>query len=250
MEKNSIVIPTLLPRWIFPLVLALGLTSCGKKDSSVDLVTFPLLGKVIAIDSVLGEVTIRHDAIPEYMPSMTMPFKVKDRGILRGLAAGDSVGATLAISRTESWLETLQVLRKGDRMNALTAEEVEMKHLYRDGDEIPNIELMNQDGRTIRLSDFRGKVLALTFVYTRCPLPDFCIRMSQRLAETERILKSTGQSTAGGIFSPSVSIQHSIDHRRSRNTGRTMLRISRCGTSEQILIRQEEISLPSPTDSV
>ncbi len=191
-KDNSNVMRLFLGRRVFLLVAALMLVSCGKKDSSVDLVTFPLVGRVIEIDSVHGELTVQHDAIPEYMPAMTMPFKVKDPALLHGLAAGDSIGATLAISRTESWLETVQILRKGDRLNALTAEEVELKHLYREGDEIPDIQLMNQDGRTIRLSDFKGKVLALTFIYTRCPLPDFCIRMSQRFVETEKILKSTG----------------------------------------------------------
>ncbi len=195
--------------WLL-LVTALMIASCAKKDTSVDLVTFPLQGRVTRIDSARGRVTVRHDAIPNYMPAMTMPFKVKDPAILNGIAVGDSVGATLAISRTESWLETMQVLRRGDRLNTLTAEEVELKRLYRAGEEIPDIQLLNQEGRTFRLSDFRGKVLALTFVYTRCPLPDFCIRMSRRFAETQKLL-TDDRSMAGRWHLVSISFDPSFD---------------------------------------
>ncbi len=164
------------------------LLSCSKQQQPVDLVTFPLYGRVISVDTAEQRVTVHHDAIPNYMPAMVMPFKVKDATLLKEVAAGDSIGATLAVSRTESWLETLQVLNKGERATTLTAEQVEFRHLYQQGETIPDIQLLNQENRPLRLSNFRGKVVALTFVYTRCPLPDFCIRMSEQFAQVEKKL--------------------------------------------------------------
>jgi len=166
------------------------LVSCSKQPQPVDLVTFPLYGRVISVDTTDQRITVHHDAIPNYMPAMIMPFKVKDATLLKGIAAGDSIGATLAVSRTESWLETLQVLRKGQRATTLSAEQVEFRHLYQQGEPIPDIQLLNQENRPLRLSDFRGKALALTFVYTRCPLPDFCIRMSEQFAQVEKKLQA------------------------------------------------------------
>jgi protein SCO1/2 len=163
--------------------------SCSKKDQSTDVVTFALRGEVMAIDTARLRIVISHEEIPDYMPAMTMPFKVKDRELLRGLSAGDSVGATLAVSRTESWLESLAPLRRGESVSTLSPDQVRLAQVLREGDEVPDVRLVNQDGREIKFSDFRGKSLAVTFIYTRCPLPDFCIRMSQQFADIQRILK-------------------------------------------------------------
>ncbi|HEX9007619.1 MAG TPA: SCO family protein, partial [Bacteroidota bacterium] len=105
------------------------------------------------------------------------------------VAVGDSVGATLAVSRTESWLEALAVLGPGETPAALPADQVKLARVLREGEEVPDAAFLNQDGGTVHISDFRGKSLALTFIYTRCPLPDFCIRMSQQFADIQKILQ-------------------------------------------------------------
>jgi protein SCO1/2 len=166
--------------------------SCSKKDQSTDVVTFALRGEVMAIDTARLRIVISHEEIPDYMPAMTMPFKVKDRELLRGLSAGDSVGATLAVSRTESWLESLAPLRRGESVSTLSPDQVRLAQVLREGDEVPDVRLVNQDGREIKFSDFRGKSLAVTFIYTRCPLPDFCIRMSNQFARVQKSLKGDG----------------------------------------------------------
>src|SRR5512140_310561 len=175
-----------------PVVLflfSLLLVSCGKREQKeTDLVTFPLRGEVVGIDTARRVVTIAHEAIPNYMNAMVMPFKVKDAALLRGIAIGDSVGATLAVSRTESWLETLHLLRKGENVEAVPAEEVESKHLFHEGMPLPDETFVNEDGKPLRLSDLKGKVVALTFIYTRCPLPDFCIRMSEHFRALQKAL--------------------------------------------------------------
>lgn len=169
-------------------LLLLCAAGCSR-NKQTDLVTFPLRGEIVRLDTSKGVVTVSHEAIPNYMNAMTMPFRVHDRGLLRGLNVGDSVSATLAVSRTESWLEQIAVIGKGPVPAPLTADEIITARVFRTGEVFPGERLINQDGKAVNTDAYRGKVLALTFVYTRCPLPDFCIRMSSHFASVQRALK-------------------------------------------------------------
>ena len=169
----------------FLLALAPG---CSK-NAGTDIVTFPLRGEVVRIDSAQLRVTVSHQAIPNYMNAMTMPFKVHEAGLLRGLSVGDSIQATLAVSHTESWLEQIAVVGKGEIPPTLTPDQILTAKVFRTGEPFPDESLINQDGKKVSLGSFRGKVIALTFIYTRCPLPDFCIRMSDHFARVQRSLK-------------------------------------------------------------
>ncbi|HEX7574256.1 MAG TPA: SCO family protein [Bacteroidota bacterium] len=170
------------------LLLAAGCT----KNKETNLVTFPLRGEVVRIDTAKLTLTVAHQAIPNYMNAMTMPFKVRDRNLLRPLAVGDSIQATLAVSRTESWLEQIAVVGKGEMPAPLTPDQIITAKVFKTGEIFPDESLVNQDGKTVRLSSFRGRVLAITFIYTRCPLPDFCIRMSNQFARIQKSLKGDG----------------------------------------------------------
>lgn len=193
--------------WAFLLLLAAA--GCSR-NRQTDLVTFPLRGEIVRVDSVKGVVTVSHEAIPNYMKAMTMPFTVHDRALLRGLAAGDSIQATLAVSRTESWLEQISVIGRGPTPPPLTAEEIITARVFRTGEAFPGEPLLNQDGRPVNTDLFRGKVLALTFVYTRCPLPDFCIRMSSHFAGVQRALKNDA-ALAGKWHLFSISFDPKFD---------------------------------------
>lgn len=170
----------------FFILLGSVLSGCSKKKET-DLVTFKLIGEVISIDKPAKRVTIAHEEIPNYMMAMTMPFKVKDTTLLANLAVGDSVQGTLAVSRTESWLETLFVIGKGETKEP-SAEDILFHKLFKEGEPLPDFALTNQDGKHIRFSDYKGKALAFTFIYSRCPLPDFCIRMSNHFARLQKML--------------------------------------------------------------
>jgi len=166
------------------------LSSCGKDEKKqTDIVTFPVKGEVVRIDPSLKRVSIAHEEIPNYMGAMTMSFKVKDSTLLAGMSVGDSVQGTLAVSRSESWLETIAVSGKGEPVAERLAHDIRIARLFRAGSPLPEIEFTNQDSKPMRLGDLRGKVVAMTFIYTRCPLPDYCIRMSNYFARIERALK-------------------------------------------------------------
>jgi len=172
---------------------ALLLLSCnsGDKKKSTDLVTFPLKGEVVKIDKSKKRISIAHEEIPDYMEAMTMPFKVKDTTYLDAVHVGDSITATLAVSRTESWLEGIVVVGKGEA-TMMTPEDVMFKKLYGEGKPLPDLEFVNQAKKTFRFGELKGKAVALTFIYTRCPLPDFCIRMSDQFSRVQRTMKKDG----------------------------------------------------------
>ncbi len=178
-----------------PLLFCL-LASCGKEDKrQTDVVTFTVKGEVVRLDVSKKRVTIAHEEIPNYMDAMTMNFKVKDSTLLAGISVGDSVQATLAVSRSESWLETISASGKGEPVVERLADDIRIARLFRAGSPLPDLEFTDQDNKAIRLSDLRGKVVAMTFIYTRCPLPDYCIRMSNYFARIERALKKDSSLT-------------------------------------------------------
>lgn len=174
---------------VLNLLTILAFSSCSKREQSADLITLPLRGEVVEIDTTKGVVTIAHEEIPDYMSAMVMPFRVKDKMLLSGITIGDSVGGTLAISRSETWLATLQKLRHSGSPRVMSAEEVQLKDLFAPGQVLPEVLLVNQEGAKVRFSNYRGKAVALTFIYTRCPLPDYCIRMSEQFKKAQDALK-------------------------------------------------------------
>ncbi len=175
-------------RSFLPLLFLMFLISCSKQEEkSTDLVTFPLRGEVVGIDSTAMRIMIDHEEIPDYMMAMTMPFKIKNKELLNGLQIGDTVEGVLAVSRTESWLETFTIAGRGSA--APDPEFVEgslMSKVFKRGDVLGGFLLTNQDGKRVRFEDYRGKVLAITFIYSRCPLPDFCILMTNNFGKIQK----------------------------------------------------------------
>jgi protein SCO1 len=163
------------------LLLAVGLGACSHNERRYDF-----KGKVVMVEKDKRLVTISHETVEGLMPAMTMPFTVPNQADLDYLAPDDQVTATLVIDGSQSWLENLFVTRtSGSASNAPPPTEAQP------GDEVPNITLVNQDGKQIRLHNYRGKALLLTFIYTRCPLPEYCTLMSNNFAQIDRQLQQT-----------------------------------------------------------
>ncbi|MFN2576882.1 MAG: SCO family protein [Pyrinomonadaceae bacterium] len=164
------------------LSLAFG---CGPRRSANEK-RYPLKGKVIAVDKGDRTATVSHEDIPGYMPAMTMPFKIKKDADLEMLKPGDEVTATLVVDDLSSWLEITAIIEGGSPLAPTAAVPGEPKP----GDEIPDYGLLNQDGKRIRLSQYKGQAIALTFIYTRCPQPDQCTLMSTNFASIDRQLQA------------------------------------------------------------
>ncbi len=149
--------------------------------------TYKLRGKVVSTNNATGEVTLDHEAIPGYMEAMTMPYKLKDASILGELHPGDVITADLLVSQNadaDVLLDHIVVVgqAKPDYKPKVSY------HVPAPGDAVPDFKLRNQDGRTIHLDQFRGRELLITFIYTRCPLPNFCPRVTHNFAEINKQL--------------------------------------------------------------
>ena len=158
-------------------------SSC--KRNSANEKRFDLKGKVVAVEPDKHLVTVSHEEIKGYMPGMTMPFSLPNEADLQILASGDDISATLVVDGSHSWLEDVVITRQSDDPSATTGV-TEAKP----GDVVPDYQLINQDGKDIRLGSYHGKALLLTFIYTRCPLPEYCDLMSNNFAVIEKQLKA------------------------------------------------------------
>lgn len=197
-------------RYYTAVFLIAMLAACSREEKRADLVTFDLRGRVVSIDYARHRIVIDHEEIPNYMMAMTMPFKVKDTTLLYRAEPGDSIQGTLAVSRSESWLETLAVIGQGAPPPEVTAEDIMFRRVYKTGDVLPDFSFVNQQGKRIRFSDYRGKVVAITFIYSRCPLPDFCIRMSNYFAQIQKAL-SRDRSLEGRWHLITISFDPKFD---------------------------------------
>lgn len=142
---------------------------------------FDLKGKVVVVEPDKHLVTVSHEEIKGYMPAMTMPFTVPSESDLKILAPDDQITATLVVDGSQAWLEDLIITRQSANPSAMP-----FVLLVKEGDEVPNFTLRNQDNREIHIHDYRGKALLLTFIYTRCPIPEYCTLMSNNFAQVDR----------------------------------------------------------------
>ena len=178
---------------VFALLCAL-LTGChaGRPSPQMQAATpnfkvYRLRGKVVAGNPTTGEVTVAHEAIPGFMDAMTMPYKLKDPSIMGELHPGDVITADLLVSQdpdADVLLDHIVVVAQGKPDYKPTS----LYHVPEAGDAVPDFALRNQDGRPIHFAQFRGKALLITFIYTRCPLPNFCPLVTHNFAVIERQL--------------------------------------------------------------
>jgi protein SCO1/2 len=152
--------------------------------------TYPLRGQILSIGDSRPdgrrELSIKHEDIPGFMPAMSMAYFVKTPSMLDGLQPGDLVNATLVINGSDIHLEAVK--KTGHAALAADSRPVRVMEVMDPGEQVPDDELVDQEGRTRKLSDWRGKSLAVTFVYTRCPLPDFCPLLDRRFADVQRAI--------------------------------------------------------------
>jgi protein SCO1 len=148
---------------------------------------YELRGQILAVDREQRTLTIRHDDIEGFMPAMTMPFKVKDRGLIDGRVPGDLVRATLVVRDTEAYISSVERIGHVELSEA-TPSPGASAPIATAGDEAPDAELVDEAGRSRRLSDWRGSVVAVTFIYTRCPVPNFCPLMDRHFLAVQRAL--------------------------------------------------------------
>ena len=157
-------------------------------------------GMVLEVDPAHRTFVASIDAIQGFMPAMTMPFQVKDPKELTGLAPGAIIDFTLIVDKTASFAELIRVRRyQNIEQDPLAARRLSLLKEIAGGAAskalpvgaiVPDFTLTDQKYRKVTLSQFRGKVVAINFMYTTCQLPDFCLRIVNHFGVLQKVFKS------------------------------------------------------------
>ena len=191
-----------LGRWLAGAVLSSGLLAGCHTERKLPAGAsaskqYPIRGTVVQVEAgsgnAPGRVLLKHETIPGFMEAMTMAYPVEDAAALGELHPGDRLAATLladedAAGPTNLRLRNVVIVEqaKADYQPAV------QYHVPAVGETVPDFALRNQSGKTITLKQFRGRALLMTFVYTRCPLADYCPRMSRNFADVDKALQENG----------------------------------------------------------
>ena len=132
-------------------------------------------------------VIIQHDAISNYMAAMTMPFKAKAPEELAGLHRGDKISFQLQVTDSESWVDGIT---KIGTVSLPSVQTPANSPAVQPGHSLLDYKFTNELGQAVSLNDFRGQALAITFFYTRCPIPEYCPRLSKNFQEAQQKLES------------------------------------------------------------
>jgi len=173
----------------FSLFVALTLAACSSPPAPR---TYPLQGQVLAVTPDREEATIKHEEIKGFMAAMTMPYKMKDPQQLSGIVPGDLINATVVVETNGVFVTDVKKVGEAPLEQVATATPLASSgfELLKPGEPVPDEEFVDHSGKKRKFSTFKGSPLAMTFTYTKCPLPDFCPLMDRNFAAIQETLKA------------------------------------------------------------
>lgn len=190
------------------ILVCLLAAACSDRESEPR--RFEMRGQILALRSDT-EVLVKHEDIKGFMPAMTMPYKVRDPELLRDKSPGDLVSATIAVSDTEAWLTRLDKTGTAPiAADVPAASPTARVALLQPGDRAPDTALTGETGGPVTFMMWSGSAVAVTFIYTRCPLPQFCPLMDRRFADLQRLIKADA-TLNGRVHLLSVSFDPDTD---------------------------------------
>jgi protein SCO1 len=166
------------------LAVALLVAACDREPQARQ---YELTGQILAVDTARNEVLIKHDSIRNFMPAMTMPFTVKDPSLLSGREPGDLVTATLVVGETSAHLSSLT--RTGHAKLDAPPVVSDSPRVLMPGEPVADALLVDQQERARPFSSFKGHRVAITFMFTRCPLPNFCPLMDRNFVAVQKTIQ-------------------------------------------------------------
>jgi protein SCO1/2 len=195
--------------------VALALLGCGRSTDSENAERHDTRGVVRGFSPDRSAIQVQHEAIPGLMPSMTMPFAVRDRKEISDLKTGDAISFRLAFTKKDFWIENVRKIRReevrvAEPKQTFSSASAEPDMRLKEGDEMPAFSLTNQNDERISLDTFRGKPFVLTFVFTRCSVPNFCPRMSNNFEELQTAIQA-GDATIASTRLLSVTLDPGYD---------------------------------------
>jgi len=187
------------------LLAAVFAAACSRTPPAKE---YQLKGQILDIKPDTNEVLVKHEDIPGFMMAMTMPYKVSDPKILADKQPGDLITATLVVAETEAHLSRID--RTGHApVEDATAPVITDSDILKPGAAVPETRLIDETGTARPLTSLTGHRVALTFMYTRCPLPDFCPRMDRNFVAVQDAIKKT--AALGDVRLVSVSFDPAND---------------------------------------
>jgi protein SCO1/2 len=156
---------------------------------ATNVASFPVVGVIKELQPDGRTLVVRHEVVTNYMDAMTMPFRVKDAAALAGLQPGDEISFRLLVTEDESWIE--QIAKTGRTIPVTNAVGSAAPSAAPNGDSsLLDFKFTNEFGQSVAFSDFKGRAVAFTFFYTRCPIPEYCPRLMKNFVEASAKLKS------------------------------------------------------------
>lgn len=189
------------------LALLAGLLAAASCSSAKQ---YEMRGQILAVNRDKLEILVKHEDIEGLMPAMTMPWKVRTASMLDNLGPGDLITSQIEVDDNQGVVTTIAKLgtAKPD-MPAPAAPAKAGVKLLMPGDEVPSQPFVDQDGRTRSFSEIRGdRAVAVTFIYTQCPVPTFCPAMDRQFAEAQALIKQRGLEGTAGLLSVSFDPKH------------------------------------------
>lgn len=156
--------------------------------------TFEVLGVVKKLKPDIRTVVIDHEEIPGYMDAMTMSLEVLELKELDGIKAGDKIAFRMNVTEDDGWIDRLKVVEAAKTTTPVSSEAPLLKQIQ-PGELFPDANLIDHEGKPFKLSDYKGRTFAVTFIYTLCPFPTFCPRVNSHFRETQALLKKAATST-------------------------------------------------------
>jgi len=194
-------------RLFLSVLLLLCIFGCTSQKPASAERRFPIEGRVVAVNPAQHTITLDHHEVMGYMKAMTMSFGVRDAWVFNVVHPGDTIQATLVVT-DDARLENISVTEaRGTADQSATSP----MHLPQKGEKVPDFHFVNQEGRPIHVAQFRGQPLLITFIYSRCPLPNYCIRMSNNFAEVAGILQKNNSAAFAKLQMLSISIDPEFD---------------------------------------
>jgi protein SCO1/2 len=176
-----------------------------QQNASAEAKRYNLRGKVVSVDKAHKKASIAHEDVENYMPAMTMDFPIKENWVLDELSKDAEVRAELVVDNDGFWLENIAIVAAPNPNQTPPPTKEDVAQV---GQNVPDFTLTNQDGKPISLKDFRGKALAITFIYTKCPLPDYCIKMSTNFSDLAKQLQTSDSKDKIRLLSISFDPQN------------------------------------------
>ena len=197
-----------ISKFILPFFTVIMLQAASASENTVSRQTYEVRGTLRDFNAAKHEATIAHEEIPGFMSAMTMSFEVPDATEFESLRAGDKLAFRLCVQGDRAWIDHV---RQTGTSTALTVTPPPLQQFVRElkvGEKAPEIEWTDQRSKKTKMRDLRGRALAITFIYSRCPLPTYCPLMNRNFAAASTLLKQMGAQDKWQMISLSLDAEN------------------------------------------